>query len=115
MDRMKASAIAADAAIALQQVADKHGVQVTVGGGRYDPNVGTFKPKVEFSEPDAQRREFERNAPRFNLTGADYKRAIYFRGEKYALVGLNTRAPSYPLIVERGGKRFKMPETALLG
>ena len=113
MDKQTVRRIAAEAQVALDEVAARHGMTVKIGGGSFNPEGGTFTPKVTFSEGDAERKSFEQVAHLFNLTAQDYGRTFTYGGKEYTLVGLNTRAPRYPLIVERGGKRFKMPEEVL--
>lgn len=114
IDRAAAKKISEALESAAQAVADDLGLSVKVGGGRFDPEVGTFSPKVEFSLADAERREFELNAPLLGLKQSAYGTMIPHRGGEVKLVGINLRAQRFPILVEDGeGKRWKLTEQAV--
>ncbi len=121
LDKATVRRIAADAQAALEAVAEKYGMKVTVGGGSYFADTGEFKPKVSFKmdDPDAERREFAVLAPLMYLPvgevlPSDYGATIKAGGKNYRLVGLNQRAPKYPFIVEgEDGKKMRLNATAI--
>jgi len=113
MDRAAAKVIDAALREAAEMVAEDLGLNVKVGGGRFDPAVGEFKPKVVFSLSGAEERAFAQVAPLFDLTAEDYGRTVTYGGKEFRLVGLSTRRPKYPVVGEARGKRFKLPDSVL--
>ena len=115
IDKATVRQIAEEAREALQAVAEAHGMTVKVGGGSYDPTIGTFKPKVEFSLGDAERLEFERNAPFYGFQAEDYGRQFMNPNGTFKIVGFNNRAPKRPILAEHvtTGRRYRFPESAV--
>jgi hypothetical protein len=125
LDKTTVKKIATDAQAALEAVAAKYGMKVTVGGGSYFADTGEFKPKVSFKldDPDAERREFEVKAPLIwcdaapdaSVLPSDYGLHLKNGGKTYRLVGLNHRAPKYPFIVEdvATGAKMRLGQTAI--
>lgn len=107
---------------ALQEVAERFGLTVQFKGGRYDPTVGTYKPKIEFHAAGSARKSFEEKAWQVGLKPDDFEKTFASRGEFFQIVGINTRAHRFPIIASKVGqpdRRFKFPEetvrTALAG
>src|SRR5262245_15280564 len=94
MDRAAINKIVPVLTLAVQSVADDLGLEVKIEGGRFDPELGTFNPKVTFSVGDRERREFAAYAPMFNLDPeADYQAEFKDgRGQTYILVALKPRS-----------------------
>lgn len=115
MDRAAVKQINAALERAAEEVADQFGLNVKVGGGRFDPTVGTFQPKVEFSVEGSAEREFAELAPMFGLGPDDHGRLIAWGDRNFRLVGFKPRSPKYPIIAEDevSGKRYKLPESAV--
>jgi hypothetical protein len=108
--------LAREAEEALKAVAEKHGLTVRYAGGKYDPTAGTFTPKVEFANADSGQKKFEQFARGFGFTPEDYDAEFTTTNGTYRLVGLNPRAPKYPVLARnvRDGKTYKMPERIVL-
>jgi hypothetical protein len=116
MDKAACRAIAAEAKIALEAVAEKMGLSVKVGGGSFDPTTGTFKPKVEFAMDGADRRAFERDAVLVGLESSDFGRQITVRGKRFTINGINLRASRFPVVGKGAdGKTYRFPEATVLG
>lgn len=116
IDRAAAKKISVATQKALEDVAEELGLTVTVNGGRFDPNVGTYVPKVEFALDGAEEKEFARNSLSFRwLSAADYGAVIEVGGEQLELTAIRTRAPRFPFIgkVVGGTKQYKLPEHAV--
>lgn len=114
VDKALVQRIAAEVQTALDEVAARHGLTVKVGGGRYDPEVGTFSPKITFTAADAEAKAFAILAPEFGLKAEDYGRKITVKGRTFKVVGLNPRASRFPLMGEaEDGRQFKLTESVL--
>jgi hypothetical protein len=114
MDKAALKLIADMSQTALDAVAEELGITVKIGGGSYDPAVGTFKPKVTFSLGNAEQLAFERTATLIGLEPEDYGKTFEHNGHTYKLVAINLRAPRFPVLAEReDGKQFKFPEASI--
>ena len=80
LDRAAAKQIGAALEEALQMVAEDLGLNVQIKGGRFDPEVGEFKPKVVFALDGAEEREFAVLAGSFGLKPEDYGRTVSVLG-----------------------------------
>jgi len=114
MDRNKVKAIGDDVAAALQAVAAKHGMTVTVKGGVF--TEGSFKPRVEFKTGDADRVEFEQYARAFGLTADMFGKTFAAPGgARYRIVGLRLNSRKRPVLVQRlDGKQFVFEVSAVV-
>ena len=97
IDRAAAKRIADQSVKALEAVAEELGVSVQYKGGSFDPATGVFTPKFEFSLPDSARLAFERDAWRYDLYADDFGKKFTYGLDTYEIVGLNTRAPKFPV------------------
>ena len=118
INRQTIALIAKQAEQALQGVADELGIDVQHQGGRFDPDAGTYTPKFVFSIEGADEMAFARDARYVSamvngevktLQGEDLGVTFNCNGTLYKLVGVNLRAPKYPVLGQRleDGKRFK--------
>jgi len=107
---------------ALKEVAERLGINVKVGGGKFDPETGTFTPKVIFSVEGADKNEWDRtvgliysNHPKQWLTEDDFGAVITLNGKKYQLTGINLRAPKFPINAKclSDGKYYKLTEAGV--
>lgn len=113
IDRAAARKISAATQKALDEVAEELGLTVTVKGGKFDPSVGTYVPKVEFALEGAAEREFARLSLAFDYVGAaDYGAILEIGGKQIELIGIRRRARTYPFIGREvgGTKQYKLPE-----
>jgi len=100
------------AADALKEVADKFGVQVELGLGRFSPQE--FRAKVTFNAvPDGDYepkmvRDFKAFCWKWGMTKDDLgKEFTTWRGETYEIVGGRPRATKNPIVARRlDGKEF---------
>ena len=116
IDKAACKAIDAEARAALEQVAEKLGLTVKLGGGSYDPTTGTYTPRVTFSVDGAEARAWAQVAALVGLAPDDYGREIAYGGiGRVRLVGINLRARRFPILVERvdDGKVYKVPEASV--
>jgi hypothetical protein len=114
MDRNKVKEISADVEAALQAVATKHGLTVSVRGGVF--TQGSFKPRVEFKTGDADRAEFEQYARAFGLTPEMFGKTFAAPGgARYRIAGLRLNSRKRPVLVQRlDGKQFVFEVAAVL-
>ena len=118
ISRASIKLISARAEGALRQVAEDLGLFLDVQGGKFDPVGGTYTPKFVFSLPGADQSQFARdsryvsalvNGEVKTLQAEDLGVIFNCNGTLYKLVGVNLRAPKYPVLGQRleDGKRFK--------
>ena len=123
IDRNTANEISKATEAALKEVAERFGITVTIKGGKFDPANGKFLPKVEFCVEGAADNEWNTNINllRSNWTNhkwlfpGDYKRVIKMNGKEYELVGINIRAPKFPIEAKclTDGKSYRLTEPAV--
>lgn len=114
MNKDKARQIAEDIKAGLEAVAAKHGLTVTISGGRFDD--GSFKPKVEFAEIGNAAADFARYAPSFGLQASDYGKVITHGGRSFTVTGLRLNAPKRPVLAtDKNGKTFIFTVQAITG
>jgi hypothetical protein len=112
IDKAAAKILSQEAITALQEVADRHGLKVEARGGKYDPTTGTYSPKITFSLPDAERKEFALYAPMFDMTEDDFGKSFTIRNKTYTICGIAPRSTTYPILAkDASGKVFKVPPT----
>jgi hypothetical protein len=110
-DRATAKAIAGEVREALGEVARRHGLTLTVGGGSYYED--SFAPKVKFEVEGADAAAFARSAPLVGLEPGDFGRVVKDgRGKSFALTAINLRAPRFPIVAKcaEDGKSYKLTE-----
>src|SRR5262249_43946333 len=117
MDKQAARLLSEATREALEHVAERFGVTVRVGGGTFDPVSGSFKPKVEYTDPAGPEREFRANAFLFGLSPDDYGAEFTSQRKRFRVVGLNLRARTMPILCEEiaTGRTFKFSERGLAG
>jgi hypothetical protein len=122
LDRNACLTISKAAQEALQAVAEQFGLNLTMKGGKYDPASGTFTPKVEFSVAGSAGKEWANtvrflssNHPAEWLTAEDFGATITSQGKTYELVGINLRAPKFPINAKclSDGKTYKLTEAGV--
>ena len=105
---------------AVEALEEQYDVSISMGNITYEEERFTAKITVNKGRDPEEiaRAEFDANVWKFahlGLAPGMYRRVfIGYTGERYALIGLNTRAPKYPLIiarisdgeVSRAGERF---------
>jgi hypothetical protein len=85
MTKALAETIGADLKVALQFVAEKHGLEVL--GGTWDNQM--FRPRIEFTSGDGAKVVFERYAASVGLEPTDFGRTFSFSGHVHTIVGVN--------------------------
>lgn len=93
----------------ISKLAADHGLEVEFKSGRWDPAVGTYKPRVTFKAPGASKLQFERDARKVGLEPEDLQREFEYKGDRFRIVGVNKNAPKYPVKAVRikDEKQFK--------
>lgn len=110
MDKAKAKALSTEVDAALQAIAERNGLSVKVGGGSYD--AGSFRPKVEFKEGDADASEFAQFASMYGLKPEDFGRQFIANGKLFKVSGLAIRSPKRPVLATQvsTGRVFKFDD-----
>lgn len=107
---------------ALAAVAEKHGISLKLGNGRFSPVDATFKLELAVCE-DGVAMTPEKQILKMLFPDLVDK-TVEIDGESAKVVGYNKKARSYPFIVEMKGKRYKVayetvisedPHTQLFG
>jgi len=103
---------------ALAEVVEKHGLTMSINGGKYDP-AASYSPKLKFCivTEDGIPADFKRLAPLYNMTEDDYNKEIRLNnGNMAKITGINTRRPKYPISVVDcvTGKSYKIPNSMVL-
>ena len=108
-NRADRKALRDDIEQALQAVADKHGLTVTVGGGSYTDH--TFAPKMEFSctTSSGAPAGFAFDAELIGIPVDCYGKTFTRAGEEYTIVGINLRARKYPVLAKTNSGTYKFP------
>ncbi len=99
----------------LKHITECTGLAIDVGSASYSDTGVKFKVTLSVEGYDPGRTEFERVAVAFGLTAADYGKRLQHGDREYLLVGLKVKSPKYPIIAERDGKRYKLPERFIKG
>lgn len=114
MDRAAIREIDAKMREALEAVAAELGLELEVGGGSFDPGVGTFKPKVTFKLATAGLNEWARWAPLLGLEVSDLGREFESRGRTFTIVGVAPRSTKYPVLAKgTDGRTYKFTEAGV--
>ena len=108
MNKALARQIGEETQAALAAVAAKHGLVVTVAGGKFDPNLGTFSPKIEYAAPGSAQKEWDRYCKLIGLEPEDFGTTVVLSGKAFTLTGITLRRRAYPVDAECGGKSFKL-------
>jgi hypothetical protein len=108
MDKKAAQQIRAEAQKALEVAAEKLGLKVSLGNGRFDPSRGTFDCKIEFVVPAALNESVASDLKQFGIDGA-HGTEFTVRGTTYSITGVNFRATRMPINVTEvsSGRGFK--------
>ena len=101
-----------DAMEALQAVAEKHGLDISVVSGSFNPTC--YKARLSFAVKgdNGVPKDFARNAERLGLDPNCYgKTFTTFSGKSFRITGINLRRRKYPVSAEQvsTGKSFKFP------
>lgn len=106
---------------ALSDLAQRLGVQFELTGGRYAGDYGHYKlnisPIGEGGRPQTKEADaFKKLARLYGLDAEDLYRQFSSSGERFEIVGLNTKAAKYPILGKRlrDGHQFKFPATSVV-
>lgn len=106
-------AIGQEIAAAVKDIADKHGVTIGYGGGRYGGMKGEVKLAIGIKNVtaavDQAKREFTAYARLLGLEGGDFGKTFVSRNAVYRITGCSISRPTYPVDCVRikDGKGFK--------
>jgi len=93
----------------------EHGLELSISNISFTDNSFSTKLSgynVENGKSSDQ-IEFEKVAFRYGLTEKHYGVTFNCEHGEFKLVGLKPRSKSFPVIVEKNGKKYKMPITVL--
>jgi len=102
---------------ALNDVLKEDGLTATINGGRFDPTVGTFEPKLTISARGAERREFELSIDLFDgFTADDWQAEFTTREGTYRLDRCYPQRPKWAFGATKvdDGQRYKFTEDQVL-
>lgn len=115
MTKTAAKDLTAATRTALEIVAQQLGVKVTVNGGSYNPESGTFRPKVEYALADSDKMTWDLYAPMEGLAASDFGRTFSQSGFTFKIDGFSPKSPKRPVIATKVGthSRFKFTTEAV--
>lgn len=106
---------------AIQEVAEKHGIQINMGNCRYNKNNATMSLKIATVSNNGnvntkERENFKNFAIAYGLCPDFLDHEFDHNGNQYKIIGLNTRAHKFPVIVREisTGKNYKIKPDTLL-
>jgi len=120
LDRQTLRAFNADAIVALEEVARKHGVSIRPGAHSFNESNARLKFELcdiaesgEVATPEAE--EFKLHAERYGLRADQLFGTFDYAGQVYRVTGLKTRRPKYPICATnvRTGRNHKFPESII--
>ena len=102
---------------ALQPLADKHGISITMGRGSFNATNATLKVEVATKDEDGvsvsrEAEQWTHFAPRYGIAPDAVGKTV--RGgldQTFTIIGWNSRAKRYPVIAQCNAtqKRYKLP------
>lgn len=115
-DRPTVLALQAEIDAAVQEVAKRHGISLSMGNARFNANVVSFKLEGALIGADnvvntKERLDFERYAEMYGLKASDIDCTFDAYGATYRISGLLPRSRKYPILAtcEANGTRHKFP------
>ncbi len=112
--------IKSDAEAVLASVAEKHGVKISFGNGKFSADNATLKLEIASIAANGQVKtkeatDFERYASAFGLKPEDLGTIFTYNGREFKLIGAKPRSTKFPLLAEwtKNGKVFKLPKDAV--
>jgi len=104
-DRVSGLAISDEAVVALQKVANRHGLSVAADGGRVGQTHLILKFRFEVTDTEhvetKQRQDFDAACRLFGFQPAQYKMRFQFCEAEYELVGFILTRRKYPIKCRR--------------
>jgi len=125
IDKNACDVIAKEVEKALKEVAERLGLNVSLNGGKFDPQVGTYMPKITFSTQDSARKDFASsvNLLRSNraymgeqwLFAEDYEALVTVKGDEFRVTGINLRKPKFAIEITKTstGEKYGITEESL--
>lgn len=105
---------------AIQEMAQRLGVAVSVKGARYRPSNMTVRVELSLLDAKGQARSpeveaWQRVATMRGLKVEMLGQAFSFNGKEYRLTGWSSGSSKYPVLADRvtDGRKFKLPERVL--
>lgn len=93
---------------ALKAIGARHGFDVKQKGGiTYDETHFNIKHIFSDCDVDMARKEFEKKCWKYGFSASDYQKTFGFEGKTIIIMGVNTRAPKYPINYLVDGKPMK--------
>lgn len=104
MNRTLINEIRVDVEKALKEVERKHGIDLSLGSGSFDSSSFTVKlvATILSGGMSLEETNFKKAVKSvghiYKLTEEDYLKQFDYNGETFEIVGINTRAPKYPIL-----------------
>lgn len=121
-DRKNCKAVLDEMEAALKPVAEKYGIIIRPGNGRFDGITFTLKvscqvldqngaSKAKSIENQESRRCFEMFAPGAGIQDDALDKEFVFKGNPYRIEGWNPNAPTYPVLARNmaTNKTYRFP------
>lgn len=97
-DRNNLDEIRADINAALESVAEKHGITLSIGNISYESTRFTTKLTAQTGDgSEHEQKEFARNCWRYNIPESWYGKSFVAEGQTFTITGINTRARKSPI------------------
>jgi hypothetical protein len=111
-DRTNLRLLRDDVESALNAVADKYGIDLRLGTGRFASENVTFRLEGSVVRAEGvvtrEAAEFSQYADLFALEASDLGRTFQYRGQRYEIVGARLSNSKYPVLAKnRNGKVYK--------
>jgi len=85
----------------LKGLAAQHGMTLRAAGGTYDITKATLKFEFTITGEDAEKKQFEKDAPHIGCEAADYGKQAVINKELCTLVGFALSRRSFPVKVKK--------------
>jgi hypothetical protein len=122
IDRNKVRLISAEIDAALKDIANRHNIQLTTGGGTFSSNNFTIKVNGSAISSDGsvmtkEAEDFKSHAFLFGLKAEDLGKTFFQGGKMYEIVGCKPRSSKYPILAQckNDGKTYKFTANSIKG
>ncbi len=101
---------------AIQEVAEKNGLEISLGALNYIPNEESFTMTLKGATSNTAERIWMHHCRKFNLEPSHFNSMVQIKNQKLRAVGLSIRSTKRPVIVEDidSGQQYKISHTYFL-
>lgn len=103
---------------AIEDIAKRFDISLSVGNASFTPHNFTFKLKGEVNDAGdgrpAAAADWDRYRGRFDLNDVEFGSTFHARGIQYTICGIKPRSPKYPILAaDPAGSVYKFRATAV--